>query len=126
MDDSRTKFLKKNIRKITILICAFFVVAYTLFLLTLEPGNKILFGLLVFEQIFFAWQGLNYLFTIWNTEHQNKFDPEYTPSVDVFVTVAGEPTDIVRETLEAILKMDYPNFKVFILNDGYVAKKENW
>lgn len=125
-ENPKTKFLTQNITKGILLINAVLIIAYTIFLLTLEPGNMVLFVLLILEQIFFAWQGLNYIYTVWDTEYQYPFDEKYTPEVDVYITVAGEPTEIVRETLEAVLAMDYPNFNAFILNDGYVAKKDNW
>lgn len=48
------------------------------------------------------------------------------PSIDVFITVAGEPVEVVEKTVRAARDMDYGNHKVFILNDGYVAKKDNW
>jgi cellulose synthase (UDP-forming) len=89
-------------------------------------GNPVLFWLLVFGEIFHLWQLLTYIYTVWNTEHRTPFDPNYTPPVDVFITVAGEPVDIVEETVRAALAMDYPKFSVYVLNDGYVAKKENW
>jgi len=50
----------------------------------------------------------------------------HAPSVDVFITVAGEPVEVVEQTVVAAQNMDYPNFKVIILNDGFVANKENW
>jgi cellulose synthase (UDP-forming) len=53
-------------------------------------------------------------------------DDAYTPPVDVFITVAGEPVDIVEETLQAALRMDYPEFYVYILNDSYARKTDNW
>jgi cellulose synthase/poly-beta-1,6-N-acetylglucosamine synthase-like glycosyltransferase len=77
-------------------------------------------------QIFYFLQGLKFLHGIWNTDVQRTTDPNFTPEVDVFITVAGEPVSIVRETAVAAKNMDYPNFKVHILNDGYVAKKDNW
>jgi hypothetical protein len=44
----------------------------------------------------------------------------------VFITVAGEPVELVAETVAAAKRMDYPAFAIHILNDGYVAKKDNW
>jgi cellulose synthase (UDP-forming) len=46
--------------------------------------------------------------------------------VDVFITVAGEPLRVVEETIRAAKAMDYPDFRVFVLNDGLVAGKDNW
>jgi cellulose synthase (UDP-forming) len=46
--------------------------------------------------------------------------------VDVFITVAGEPVELVERTVAAARAMDYPNFQIYILNDGFVAGKDNW
>lgn len=44
------------------------------------------------------------------------------PSVDVFVPCCGEPTDVVVDTIAAVIAQDYPShrFRVFILDDGHV------
>ncbi len=89
-------------------------------------GNTVLFILLIVGEIFHLWQAVSYIHTVWNTDYKAKNDEKITPFVDVFITVAGEPADVVEKTLRAALNMDYPNFFVYILNDGFVAKKENW
>lgn len=40
------------------------------------------------------------------------------PGVDILITVCGEPLPIVRRTLLAASKIDYPNFKVMVCDDG--------
>lgn len=99
----------------------FFVITFLM-----PVGNRILFSLLIFGEIFHVFQMLMYIYTIWDTEYKAQTDDSFLPAVDVFVTVAGEPADIVRQTITAIKDMDYPSFKTYILNDGYVAHKENW
>ncbi len=50
--------------------------------------------------------------------HSPKGLPIETPfSVDVFITVAGEPIEILEETVKAAVQIDYPLKKVFILDD---------
>lgn len=44
------------------------------------------------------------------------------PTVDVFVTSYNESIDIVKDTLIACMKMDYPNKRVYLLDDGRRAK----
>lgn len=90
------------------------------------PGNPILFGALVLGELFHTWQALTYLYTVWDMDYQAPLDKTFTPEVDVFITVAGEPSDIVEETVRAALRMDYPQFNVYILNDGFVANRPNW
>jgi cellulose synthase (UDP-forming) len=89
-------------------------------------GNPVLFALLILGEIFHLFQVLTFIYTVWDTTYEAKKFPAYTPAVDVFITVAGEPLSIVRQTVTAALAMHYPNFTVTILNDGFVAKKENW
>lgn len=89
-------------------------------------GNTILFGLLILGEIFHLYQVVGYCYTIWDNTFENAFDAEFTKPVDIFITVCGEPIEIVRETAVAALAMDYPNFEVYILNDGFVANKDNW
>lgn len=91
-----------------------------------NSGNIVLYSLLVFGEIYHVWQALGYIYTIW--DQQEIVSPEITsyPAVDVFITVVSEPLAVVRRTIEAALEMDYPNFRVHILNDGYVAGADNW
>jgi cellulose synthase (UDP-forming) len=123
----RSSFLLTRVPKfllvvdIVIAIFYFIVIAFWF-----KVSNIYLFSLLIGSQVFFTWQGLTFIQTIWNTEYMPRKNPRFAEPVDVFITVAGEPVDIVEETVQAALDMDYPNFNVYILNDGYVAKKDNW
>lgn len=38
-------------------------------------------------------------------------------SVDVFIPAAGEPVEILRETVEAAVRIDYPDKRIYILDD---------
>lgn len=40
-----------------------------------------------------------------------------TPSVDVYVTYSGEPLEVIRTTLRAVSRLDYPSLQVFLLDD---------
>ncbi len=92
-------------------------------------GSLVLYGLLLFGELYHVFGAILFWLTVWPVK---QIDPKvipdnsYTPSVDVFITVAGEPLEIVRKTAKAARDMNYPNHEVYILNDGYVAKKENW
>ncbi|MDO8604606.1 MAG: glycosyltransferase [bacterium] len=91
-----------------------------------QSGNLYLFTALLVGQIFSVWQVTTYIFTVWNTEKTFPKNMSSLPRVDVYITVAGEPIEIVEETVRAALAMNYPKFSVYLLNDGFVAKKENW
>ncbi|MDB5162067.1 MAG: hypothetical protein JWM52_575 [Candidatus Saccharibacteria bacterium] len=89
-------------------------------------GNPVLFAFLVISEIFHVWQVLGYVHTIWPRRRRFLFDARFQPHVAVFITVCGEPTNIIEETVIAAKAMNYPHFSVYILNDGKVAKRKNW
>jgi cellulose synthase (UDP-forming) len=90
------------------------------------PGNAFLYALLVAGEVFHLWQVFTFLYTVYDTSYEHPSDPRYAPAVDVFITVAGEPVAIVEQTARAASEMHYPNKRVYLLNDGYVANKDNW
>lgn len=123
----------KKVSRWLILLTAFFTVGYFLFLaFWLKPGNPVLFGLLLAGEIFHVWLSLTYLYTIWGLVGGkrrtvlNQIKPSALPAVDVFITVAGEPEDVVEKTVRAATEMEYSNKHIFILNDGRVLEKDNW
>lgn len=92
-------------------------------------GNPILYFALFFGEIYHVAMALLFWYTLWpRTKADTKVEMQssYTPSVAVFITVTGEPVEIVKNTVQAVKNMHYENFKVYILNDGYVAKKADW
>lgn len=103
-------------------------VVYTLFIsLAFEHGNWLLFAILLATEVFHLVQIIGYCWTVWVRDGARPFDPEFSAPVDVFITVCGEPVDIVRETAQAAKAMAFPvPFTVYLLNDGLVAGKENW
>ncbi|HEV3084862.1 MAG TPA: glycosyltransferase [Gemmataceae bacterium] len=44
--------------------------------------------------------------------------PDQLPRVDVFITTYNEGLDVVERTIVAALALDYPNYKVWVLDDG--------
>jgi cellulose synthase (UDP-forming) len=125
----KTAFLKAHlVAKWFFFLNAILAAAYFAVLVSFPPSNPWLFWLLVTGEVYHVWLAVTFLFTVWKTEPDKKpdFDHSYTPPVDVFITVAGEPLDVIEETINAAKSMEYPNFKVYVLNDGYVAKKDNW
>jgi cellulose synthase (UDP-forming) len=46
-------------------------------------------------------------------------------TLDVFVTVCGEPVWLVERTLQAALAIGYPH-NTYLLNDGLIAGEANW
>src|SRR3972149_6163184 len=91
--------------------------------------NIILYTLLVIGEIYHVWQAFGYIYTTWD---QRKFetktlDPKKAwPAVDIFITVCGEPPDIVEKTIKAATSLNYSNYKVHVLNDGLSRNLTNW
>ena len=128
IDNGQDMFLKGSVPKYLIILNAIAAVGYFLLLsFGFSRGNTILFTLLIAGEVFHLWQLGSFLWTIWDTDYEAPRDASYTPDVDVFITVAGEPVEIIEETARAALRMQYAGRKkIFFLNDGLVAKKENW
>ncbi|MDB5237422.1 MAG: hypothetical protein JWL88_524 [Parcubacteria group bacterium] len=125
--DPKTVFLKTDTPKALLVVNALLALAYFCTIAFFFPaGNLFLFGLLVAGEVFHLFQVGTFLYTIWETEYMPVRDLAYMPSIDVFITVAGEPEAIVAETIRAAKAMQYPKHSVYVLNDGYVAKKDNW
>ncbi|HEX8924027.1 MAG TPA: glycosyltransferase [Patescibacteria group bacterium] len=119
----------KNISRVllvsNILVALFY---FSWWFLPGQADNKILFGLLFFGEFYHVFMALSFWRTIWPKERNEEFPNlgYFNPTIDIFITVAGEPVEIVRKTALAARDMDYDNHRVYILNDGYVAKKDNW
>jgi cellulose synthase (UDP-forming) len=126
-NNEKTNFLTASVSK-PIIICSAILSAVYFYLIafTFDIGNSVIFALLIAGEIFHVFQVGMYLATIWDMEYEAPKDESFAQPVDVFITVAGEPAEIVEETVRAAKEMDYPAFRVHILNDGFVAKKENW
>lgn len=102
-------------------------VTYFIFVVAVFPiGNLPLFILLVLSEIFHVWQVFGFIHTVWGRKRIKQFDARFQPDVAVFITVCGEPADIIESTVIATKKMKYPHFSIYILNDGKVANRSNW
>ncbi|HSX31760.1 MAG TPA: glycosyltransferase, partial [Candidatus Saccharimonadales bacterium] len=71
------------------------------------------YGLLVFYPGFDAERHRQRVDDFWQ-QHQDKI----VRRVAVFIPAAGESVAVVRETVRDAARIDYPNFKVFILDDS--------
>ena len=123
----RNHFLHSQATKNIILVSALMSLVYFFAISFLFPvSNKYLFGILIATEAFHLWQAFGFWYTIWDTKRTLPSSTTFLPPVDVYITVCGEPVDVVEETARAAKAMDYPFFDVYLLNDGYVAKKDNW
>ena len=120
-------FLRSVMARRLLLVNAILAVFYFVSLaLLFQRGNGVLFGILLGGEVFHIWQLLTLIHAAWDTRLSHAFDPTIEAPVDIFITVAGEPKDVVQKTLQAAVAINYPRFHVYLLNDGRVANKPNW
>ncbi|MGI8420581.1 MAG: glycosyltransferase [Candidatus Levyibacteriota bacterium] len=95
---------------------------------TSHISNAWAYGLLFFGETYHIMMAYLFWFTVWPKKRRIPINPiqTFTPSVDIFITVANEPLEIIRATALAAKRQIYPNAKVYLLNDGYVAKRPDW
>lgn len=92
-----------------------------------QVGNWVLYLLLLIGEVYHLIVAFLFWFTLWPKEVAHiQPDHSYKPSADIYITVCGEPADVVEKTAIAARDLDYENHKVYLLNDGKVANKENW
>lgn len=128
MNDARRDFLQNRASKALFLLNALFAIGYFAVIVHWFPeGNPILFWLLITGEIFHLWQVLTFIYSVWDTRQPAKPVSGFAQPVDVFITVAGEPVEVVEKTARAAKAMQYAStFNVYLLNDGFVAGKDNW
>ncbi len=67
--------------------------------------------------------GINLFYKSFDLDKHNAFIKKYwdkkkkLPSVDIFVPICGESTEILKKTFHAISKINYKNKKVYVLDD---------
>jgi cellulose synthase (UDP-forming) len=49
---------------------------------------------------------------------KNVINGQFVPCVDIFIPTVNEPLDVLRRTIMGCHMMDYPNKKLFVLDDG--------
>lgn len=90
-------------------------------------ANTFLYFLLFFGEFYHVFMAIAFWLTVWPGSNQYERKKwSHHPSIDVFIPVAGEPVDIIAKTVIAAKAMRIYKTNIYILNDGYVAKKENW
>ena len=129
MNNNPRKIFLKNTQASKILLIGVALISLIYFIFItffIAPSNYWLYGILIVGEIFHLWQIITYIITVWDTQSNNIYDENFSPEVDIFITVAGEPIEIIKETAIAAKNMVYPKFNIYLLNDGFVAKKDNW
>ncbi len=91
-------------------------------------GNLFLYWPLFAGEIYHAVMILFLYLTLWPQKPPGESPvlKNFQPAVDVFITVAGEPAEVIYATALAAREMRYHNFKIYLLNDGLALNKPNW
>ncbi|HEX9093002.1 MAG TPA: glycosyltransferase [Coriobacteriia bacterium] len=87
-----------------------------------RPENLYLYWLLVLAEIFNIAQAAGFWYTISVQRWTEPPAPDLSwnaETVDVFVTVLGEPVDVVERTVAAAAAMRHPRTRVHVLDDGH-------
>lgn len=99
-------------------------------------GNTIAWVALIGAQIILLLlllvDGFELTEVIWTNERRRPFMPRYdwvpdaqAPKVSIHVPCYNEPPHMVAETLDALAKLDYPNFEVLVI-DNNTKDEEVW
>jgi cellulose synthase (UDP-forming) len=109
--------------------CRFLVVACVLsgayylwwLLVDARAANPWLFGILIAAELFNLIQAAGFWYTISNQKWTVPPDADFSASgerVDAFITVYGEPYDVVENTVAAVAAIRHPRLSVWVLDDG--------
>ena len=61
---------------------------------------------------------LLFVFMSWNKPDRTSPPPPHQADADIFITTYNEPEDLVAMTAKAAMRIDWPDKKVYILDDG--------
>jgi len=123
----RSEFMRAQVpRSMMVFTILLTLLYFYLIAFTFAAGNMTLFTLLIIGEIFHVFQVIMFVSTIWRMDYEAPQDKLHFEPVDIFITVVSEPMDIIEKTVRAAKAIEYPSVTVHILNDGFVAKKENW
>lgn len=107
------------------------IVYFSWWFLPGHMGNPILYALLFIGEIYHVVMAFSFWHTIypmdnrtWNMKH--KTNNNFSPSVDIFITVVSEPVEVLRQTAIAARDQQYTNHTIYFLNDGRVANHPKW
>lgn len=124
-----TNWTRLIVKTVLLILVARYFVWRTLATLNLSHWANATFSLLIYsvEAIGTFSFFINILQSVWSTAHQRSAEADrysqdilsgrYLPSVDVFVPTYNEPEFVVRRTVVGCQAMEYPNKKVYILDD---------
>src|ERR1700704_1750805 len=83
-------------------------------------GNRWAYGFLFFGEAYHVLMSYLFWFTVWPFRRRTLINSapisyHHQPSVDIFITVANEPLEIIRRTALAAKNQTYQNKLVYLL-----------
>jgi cellulose synthase (UDP-forming) len=81
-------------------------------------GTPVLYGILIFAELFNFMQALGFWWTVANEHVRERRAPSRRVAVDVFIPVYKEPPDIVDLTVAAAIGLRGAEVRVHVLDDG--------
>lgn len=108
--------------RVLVVLSVVFALVYLKWLLfDAKMDNPLLFGMLVAAELFNVAQAMGFWYTI---HRQEWVEPETMQfgsteeTVDIFITVYGEPTEVVERTIAGAVAIRHPRKRVWVLDDG--------
>jgi len=86
-----------------------------------KPANPYLYAILIGAELFNLAQAAGFWFTISSQKWTVPTDADFSATgerVDAFITVYGEPRDVVENTVRAVMAIRHPRLSVWVLDDG--------
>jgi cellulose synthase/poly-beta-1,6-N-acetylglucosamine synthase-like glycosyltransferase/ketosteroid isomerase-like protein len=89
--------------------------------------SLLLLALQCFTLLLLAASTYEILDVVCRTRWRRKLDPApvpgYAPRVSIHVPAYNEPPEMVKETLDALAALDYPNYEVIVIDDNTTDQK---
>ena len=108
--------------RVLVVFSVIFALVYLKWLLfDAKPGNPLLFGMLIAAELFNVGQAMGFWYTIYRQEWVEPKTAKFgrtKETVDIFITVYGEPADVVERTIDGAMAIRHPRKKVWVLDDG--------
>ena len=118
---SRRVVYQRACRVLVVLSVIFALVYLKWLLFDAKPGNPLLFGMLLAAELFNVAQAMGFWYTIYRQEWVEPKTAKFgrtKETVDIFITVYGEPADVVERTIDGAMAIRHPRKKVWVLDDG--------
>jgi cellulose synthase (UDP-forming) len=118
---ARRRAYLRNCRLLAVLSTVVAALYLKWLLFDARPDNHVLYWLLVAAEVFNVAQAAGFWYTISVQRWTEPPVPDFTrtaETVDLFVTVLGEPVDVVERTVAAAVRVRHPRSRVHVLDDG--------